>query len=422
MSPIGRTWKLSLSVMMLCLIWACGGGDDDSDASPTNPATATTAAPFFNPPGGTYPDDIQVSIASATADAVIYYTTNGETPSSTSARYVAPIPVSGDGTSLSIAAVAVKDGLSNSDIVRASYTIDASAPAAGNCANPRPEWLLCEDFEAGNGDFDAWYATTDFLSGQGTEDRGRMTIAADIVHSGRHALYMSAAAASGYEGAGLDWWACDGNQTTNCPLRGFDQLYFSAWVRFAEDHRYIHHFLAIAGSQSNDFWYHGTAGCLPDGALAMGTTVDYRENSRESFFYTYFPEMVCDTRCERYADVDQICQDCLGKGLPTCTVQPQCCWGNIFEPAPPVTFPVGAWFRLEMMMKANTPGQHDGEMAYWINGVMAHHVTGMMWRISPTLMINRVRLQHYITPSDAQGHSNRVWFDDVVVSTQPIGG
>ena len=29
--------------------------------------------------------------------------------------------------------------------------------------------------------------------------------------------------------------------------------------------------------------------------------------------------------------------------------------------------------------------------------------------------------QHYITTEDAQGFSNRVWFDDVVVSTKKIG-
>jgi hypothetical protein len=35
--------------------------------------------------------------------------------------------------------------------------------------------------------------------------------------------------------------------------------------------------------------------------------------------------------------------------------------------------------------------------------------------------LNRVRLQHYIESSDAGGHSNRVWFDDMVVSTSRIG-
>jgi hypothetical protein len=30
-------------------------------------------------------------------------------------------------------------------------------------------------------------------------------------------------------------------------------------------------------------------------------------------------------------------------------------------------------------------------------------------------------LQHYNETSDVKSHSNRIWFDDVVVSTKPIG-
>ena len=34
-----------------------------------------------------------------------------------------------------------------------------------NCANPHPDWQLCEDFEEGSGDFDAWLADSDFQGG-----------------------------------------------------------------------------------------------------------------------------------------------------------------------------------------------------------------------------------------------------------------
>lgn len=290
-----------------------------------------------------------------------------------------------------------------------------------DCSNPNPEWLLCEDFEGGGGDFDAWLAGSDFISGPGDDDRGRVTLATDHVRSGVSALYMSAAPESGYQGGGMDWRACDGAQESNCSMLSFDRLYFRVWVRFAEDHRYVHHFLNIGGSKPDDYWYHGTAGCLPNGELAMGTTVDFREETHESHFYTYFPEMSCDTNCGNYADVTAICEECAEKGLPTCEEQEQCCWGNSFEPEAPHYFPVGEWFCFEMMMKANTPGEHDGEMAYWVDEELIHSEEEMMWRTVPELALNRVRLQHYITESDAEGHSNRVWFDDVVVSTAPIG-
>lgn len=279
---------------------------------------------------------------------------------------------------------------------------------------------MCEDFEAGGGDFDSWFASSDFVGGPGTDDRGRIRLDSTNVHSGSWAVYMPAEEGSGYQGASLDWRACDGPQEVNCSMQSFDQLYFRAWIHFADDHRYVHHFMNVGGSQPDDYWYHGGAGCLPNGELSMGTTVDHHEDSHESHFYTYFPEMSCDTACERYMDVNAVCAGCADRGLPTCDEQPQCCWGNHFDPDPPVAFPVGRWFCFEMMMRANTPGEHDGVMTYWIDGERALRVEEMMWRTSPTLAMNRVRLQHYVETSDAGGHSNRVWFDDVVVSTERI--
>ncbi len=298
---------------------------------------------------------------------------------------------------------------------------DSDSDTDFDCSSPNPNWLLCEDFEAGGGDFDAWLAASDFISGVGDDDRGRVTLASNQVHGGMYALYMPAAPESGHQGGGMDWRACDGEQQSNCHQQSFDQLYFRAWVRFAEDHRYVHHFLSIGGSQPDDYWYHGTAGCLPNGEISMGTTVDFKEDTHESHFYTYSPDMSCDTNCGNYMDVAAVCEECASKGLPTCDDQQQCCWGNHFGPSTPHYFPVGEWFCLEMMMKANTPGQIDGEMAYWVGDQLIYQQGGMMWRTISDLALNRIRVQHYITESDANGHSNRAWFDDVVVSTERIG-
>lgn len=60
-------------------------------------------------------------------------------------------------------------------------------------------------------------------------------------------------------------------------------------------------------------------------------------------------------------------------------------------------------------------------MAYWVDGQLAHEVKTMQWRTDAKLQLDSVRLQHYLTTGDAAGHSNRVSFDDVVISTQPIG-
>src|SRR5690606_29541603 len=82
--------------------------------------------------------------------------------------------------------------------------------------------------------------------------------------------------------------------------------------------------------------------------------------------------------------------------------------------------PRGEWVCLEMMMQINTPGESDGEMAFWVNDVLAHRVTGMHWRDVPELGLNRANMSHYIDESDAD-RPNRISFDDFIVSTERIG-
>jgi hypothetical protein len=132
--------------------------------------------------------------------------------------------------------------------------------------------------------------------------------------------------------------------------------------------------------------------------------------------------MTCDpgASCDNYADPQAICDGCAAKGMP-CESGLECCWGNHFRPSPDVALPVGQWVCFEMMMKVNDVGQSNGEMAYWIDGALAHQETTMRFRTTADLGLNMVRLQHYLETSDAQNHSNQVWFDDVVVSTEPIG-
>ena len=181
--------------------------------------------------------------------------------------------------------------------------------------------------------------------------------------------------------------------------------------------------LRIGGGPIDDYWApYGNAGCRPNGARSMGTTVDFKDKSHETFFYTYSPDMKCDpgASCAKYADPQKICDGCAAKGMP-CDQGLECCWGNHYAPSTPVALPVGKWFCLEMMMKQNDLGQANGEMAYWIDDQLAHRETTMLWRKDSKLQLNSVGLQHYITTSDAGGHSNKVSFDDVVISTQRIG-
>jgi fibronectin type 3 domain-containing protein len=91
-------------------------------SGPEKPVMAAT--PAFSPPAGTYGADQAVAITSATDDATIHYTTDGTTPTTDSPVYDVPIEVTGHGTTMTISAMAVHTGLSDSDVASASYEID----------------------------------------------------------------------------------------------------------------------------------------------------------------------------------------------------------------------------------------------------------------------------------------------------------
>jgi MYXO-CTERM domain-containing protein len=294
---------------------------------------------------------------------------------------------------------------------------------ASECDDPKPAWLLCEDFEQGALGWDDWYAQSSWVEcagcsgGTNDPDRIRLEQDAAIAHGGSWTVHMPGTAPP-HQGGTLRFATCAGEQQAGCTLEGHDQLYFRTWVRLAAEHEYVHHFLGIGGSRPNAYWdANGNAGCRPNGERWAGTRVDMN-TSHELFFYTYYPGMHCDSGgyCSgSYAE--QICNGCADKDMP-CSNGLECCWGNHFSPEQPVVVPTEEWTCIEMMMELNTPGASDGSMAFWVDDVLAHEVTGMHWRDVPELQLNRAMLEHYIESADAP---NPIWFDDVVVSTERIG-
>lgn len=79
--------------------------------------TQTVATPTISISGTT------ATISCATAGATIYYTTNGNTPTTSSTQYSSPITLSGACT---IKAIAVKSGMTNSQIASAEYNPSAT--------------------------------------------------------------------------------------------------------------------------------------------------------------------------------------------------------------------------------------------------------------------------------------------------------
>jgi hypothetical protein len=104
-------------------LYAVAGGTGYTD-SPVGSASyviqSSVATPTFSPAGGTYSSAQSVTISDSAANATIYYTTDGTTPTTSSTKYTGPITVSFPET---LKAIAVATGSTNSAVASAAYTI-----------------------------------------------------------------------------------------------------------------------------------------------------------------------------------------------------------------------------------------------------------------------------------------------------------
>ncbi len=92
----------------------------------TPPVEVKVATPTFSLADGLYYGTKSVTISTSTEGDNIYYTTDGSNPTSSSNLYSSAISVS---SSQTIKAIGIKDGIEDSDIASAEYTIITSIPA-----------------------------------------------------------------------------------------------------------------------------------------------------------------------------------------------------------------------------------------------------------------------------------------------------
>jgi hypothetical protein len=112
-----------IPVLTLLVLWGCsnpsgsggGGGDDDLDGVKT---------PVATPGAGEVASGTSVTLATATEGAEIYYTLDGSSPDSTKTKYTGAITIA---SAVTIKAVAVKAGLTNSAVLEAAYTVAAES-------------------------------------------------------------------------------------------------------------------------------------------------------------------------------------------------------------------------------------------------------------------------------------------------------
>jgi hypothetical protein len=305
--------------------------------------------------------------------------------------------------------VRADDTLPKGDGLAAKYPGDAAIAKD-------PAVIFADDFEAG---------TVEEIGrrwGEASNKGGRVLALADDVPvpgAGRRSLKVTADPA---ENTG-------GHLYTKLP-RAVETAFVRFYVKFPDPANYIHHFVHVGGYNPPTAWPQGGAGSRPRGDDRFTVGVEpFGRNGQIPApghwnLYTYWHEMKASAG-GRY-------------------------WGNGIAPAKPQPAQAGKWQCVELMVKLNTPGRRDGELALWLDGEPVMHVrrgtprgpwTGMGFevreeggepfegfdfRTTADLKVNFLWLLHYVTPENnrrnkAADGPNPVWFDHVVVATDYIG-
>jgi hypothetical protein len=94
-------------------------------------------------------------------------------------------------------------------------------------------------------------------------------------------------------------------------------------------------------------------------------------------------------------------------------------FGAQFVSRPDIIPDLDRWYCYEFMVKANTPGQRDGRIAFWVDGKLVADFPNMRLRDVDTLRINVASVGLHIKNNTIR--DNTKWYDDVVIATSYIG-
>jgi hypothetical protein len=123
------------SVTIKAIALATGFSASNVGSATLNIQPTATVTPTFSPGTGTYGSTQSVTISDATSGAVIYYTTDGSTPTTSSTVYSSAIPVSASST---LKALAVAPGFAQSVVASAAYVIQTGGSGSINFAGGFP--------------------------------------------------------------------------------------------------------------------------------------------------------------------------------------------------------------------------------------------------------------------------------------------
>ncbi len=94
-------------------------------------------------------------------------------------------------------------------------------------------------------------------------------------------------------------------------------------------------------------------------------------------------------------------------------------FGPEFVSRPDVTPVLGRWYSYELMVKANTPGQRDGRIAFWLDGHVIADFPNLRLRDTAALKIDRFTLDLHVFGNNLS--VAKKWYDNVVAATSYIG-
>src|SRR5574344_1730309 len=119
-SILKKVAGVALAAVLALGMIGCSNGSTDDPVMPPVSGKQTVATPAFSVASGAVDSGTEVTISCATDGAKIYYTTDGSDPTAESTEYTDAISVT---PPMTLKAIAVKDGMNNSAVASASYTI-----------------------------------------------------------------------------------------------------------------------------------------------------------------------------------------------------------------------------------------------------------------------------------------------------------
>lgn len=94
-------------------------------------------------------------------------------------------------------------------------------------------------------------------------------------------------------------------------------------------------------------------------------------------------------------------------------------FGPYFISRPEVVPELGRWYAYEIMVKANTPGERDGRIAFWLDGELIADWLNIRLRDTTDLKVDRVSIDLHVK-NNTQGVAKK-FYDNVVIATSYIG-